>query len=99
MRILILGGTVFVGRTIARAALAAGHDVTCAARGSSGEPVEGVRFVRVDRDDPNGGAALDGTYDARIDVARRPSHVRPAAPAPGGRGAPAARAATRTARG
>ena len=85
MRILILGGTVFLGRAIARAAVAAGHDVTCAARGSSGEPVDGVRFVRVDRDDPDGLSPLDGTYDAMVDVARKPSHVRHAAAALAGR--------------
>jgi len=28
MRILIIGGTVFVGRHVADAAIAAGHDVT-----------------------------------------------------------------------
>jgi len=79
MRVLVLGGTVFLGRAIARQALAAGHEVTCAARGSSGEPIDGVRFVRVDRDDPDGLAAIAGEYETMIDVARRPSHVRHAA--------------------
>ncbi|MFC6018806.1 NAD-dependent epimerase/dehydratase family protein [Plantactinospora solaniradicis] len=76
MRILILGGTVFLGRAVAQQALAAGHDVTCAARGSSGNPVDGARFVRVDRDDPAGLDALAGGFDAVVDVARRPDHVR-----------------------
>lgn len=35
MRLLILGGTVFLGRTIAEAALAAGHEVTLFNRGKS----------------------------------------------------------------
>lgn len=35
MRVLILGGTVFLGRTIAEAALAAGHEVTLFNRGKS----------------------------------------------------------------
>ncbi|MBF9132005.1 NAD-dependent epimerase/dehydratase family protein [Plantactinospora sp. S1510] len=76
MRILVLGGTVFLGRAVAQQALAARHDVTCAARGSSGNPVDGVRFVRVDRDDPAGLDALDGKFDAVVDVARQPAHLR-----------------------
>ncbi|GAA3226398.1 NAD-dependent epimerase/dehydratase family protein [Dactylosporangium siamense] len=76
MRILVLGGTVFFGRAIARQALAAGHDVTCAARGTSGDPVDGARFVTVDRADPDGLRAVEGTFDAVVDVARKPSHVR-----------------------
>jgi nucleoside-diphosphate-sugar epimerase len=68
---------MFLGRAVARLARAAGHDVTCAARGVSGEPVAGVRFVRVDRDDPAGLSALDGArFDAVVDVTRRPSHAR-----------------------
>ncbi len=85
MRILVLGGTVFLGRAVARQAVAAGHDVTCAARGSSGEPVDGVQFVRVDRDEPDGLDGLDGEFDAMVDVARRPSHVRHAVGALAGR--------------
>ncbi|MFY1688598.1 NAD-dependent epimerase/dehydratase family protein [Plantactinospora sp. WMMB782] len=85
MRILVLGGTVFLGRAVARQALAAGHDVTCAARGSSGDPVDGVRFVRVDRTDPAGLATLTGEFDAVVDVARHPEQVRNAATALAGR--------------
>ncbi|HTJ40339.1 MAG TPA: NAD-dependent epimerase/dehydratase family protein [Dactylosporangium sp.] len=85
MKILVLGGTVFLGRAVARRALAAGHDVLCAARGESGEPVEGARFVRVDRDDPDGLAALQGEFDAVVDVARHPHHVRHAVAALAGR--------------
>jgi nucleoside-diphosphate-sugar epimerase len=76
MRILVLGGTVFLGRALARQAIAKGHDVTCAARGTSGDPVDGARFVTVDRDDPDGLRAVEGTFDAIVDVARKPSHVR-----------------------
>jgi nucleoside-diphosphate-sugar epimerase len=68
---------VFLGRAVARQAVAAGHDVTCVARGESGEPVAGVRFVPADRDDPDGLAPLrGGNFDAVIDVSRRPSHAR-----------------------
>ncbi|MEQ4304790.1 NAD-dependent epimerase/dehydratase family protein [Plantactinospora sp. B6F1] len=85
MRTLILGGTVFLGRAVARQALTAGHDVTCAARGSSGDPVDGVRFVRVDRTDPAGLAGLTGEFDLVVDVTRHPDQVRHAAAALAGR--------------
>jgi 2'-hydroxyisoflavone reductase len=75
VKLLVLGGTVFLGRAVAAHARDAGHDVTCAARGKSGAVPDGVRLVHVDRDDPTTLAALDG-YDAVVDVARRPSHVR-----------------------
>src|SRR5580765_3535292 len=65
MRLLILGGTQFLGRAIARHAGAAGHDVTCAARGISGAIADGARFVAVDRDKADGLAALAGEkFDA-----------------------------------
>jgi 2'-hydroxyisoflavone reductase len=77
MRILVLGGTVFLSNAVAVEALARGHEVTCAARGRSGDPPEGVTFVRVERDSADGLAALaDERYDAVVDVARLPSQVR-----------------------
>lgn len=85
MKLLILGGTVFLGRAIARHAVAAGHDVTCATRGASGEPPPGTTFVRIDRTVPEGMSNLEGTYDAVIDVARQPTQVRHALAALDGR--------------
>jgi nucleoside-diphosphate-sugar epimerase len=77
MRLLILGGTVFLGRAVARVARDGGHDVTCVARGVSGAAPAGVRLVRVDRNRRDGLSTLDGQqFDAVVDVARRPSHVR-----------------------
>lgn len=55
--ILILGGTAWLGREIAKHTVAAGHDVTCVARGMSGDAAPGTRFVRADRAQPG---ALDG---------------------------------------
>lgn len=76
MRLLVLGGTAWLGRTVAEAALARGHDVTCAARGSA-SPADGVAFVVVDRDDEHGLAALaDTRWDAVVDVSRQPGQVR-----------------------
>ena len=76
MRLLILGGNAFLGRATARAAVAHGDFVTCAARGQSGDVPDGARFVAIDRDDPSSYANIDGTYDAVVDVSSRPSHVR-----------------------
>ena len=77
MRLLILGGTQFLGRAIAAHACAMGHDVTCAARGMAGAAAEGARFIRVDRDDPDGLAPLAGEpFDAVVDVSRHPGQVR-----------------------
>lgn len=76
MRILVLGGTVYLSRTIAEQARDRGHDVTAAARGASGKPPGGVRFVPVDRDQTAGLADLAGeSFDAVVDVARLPGHV------------------------
>jgi len=77
MRILILGGTVFLSRTVAELAVARGFEVWCGCRGASGPLPEGVRHVRLDRDDPDCFDPLAGErFDAVIDVARRPSQVR-----------------------
>jgi 2'-hydroxyisoflavone reductase len=70
MRVLVLGGTVFVGHAVAAEALRRGHDVVCAARGVSGAVPDGTKLVKVDRDDPDGLAPLAGeSFDAVVDVA------------------------------
>jgi len=77
MRLLILGGTQFLGRAIAAHALALGHEVTCAARGLAGKVPERARLIRVDRDQPDGLAPLTGErFDAVVDVSRHPGQVR-----------------------
>ena len=82
MRLLVLGGTAWVGREVAAQARDGGHEVVCAARGTSGSVADGVRLVMVDRDDPHG---LDGLarerWDAVVDVTRQPGHARSAATA------------------
>jgi nucleoside-diphosphate-sugar epimerase len=77
MKLLVLGGTAFLGREVVRRALAAGHEVTSAARGNSGPPPEGATFITLDRDAPDGLDALgEDAWDAVIDVSRQPGQVR-----------------------
>lgn len=68
MRILVIGGTVFVGRAIVDAALAAGHEVTRFHRGQTRAEASGtVETIRGDRD--GGLDALAGrTWDVVIDT-------------------------------
>lgn len=68
MRLLILGGTIFLGRHLVDAALAGGHEVTVFTRGlhDEGTP-EGVERLRGDRDGQLD--ALKGrTWDAVVDT-------------------------------
>lgn len=75
MRLLLLGGTAWLGSTIAATAVREGHEVTCVAR-RSGVP-RGVRSVLADRDQERALSAVAGErWDAVIDVARQPGHVR-----------------------
>ena len=69
-RLLVLGGTRFLGRHVAEAALARGHEVATFTRGVSGDPPAGARALHGDRDDPAAlAAALDGwTPDLVVDT-------------------------------
>jgi nucleoside-diphosphate-sugar epimerase len=75
MRLLVLGGTVFLGRHVVAAALARGHEVTLFTRGRHGVDLFGeAEHVRGDRSDP---APLRGrAWDAAIDTSGyQPEHV------------------------
>lgn len=74
-RLLVLGGTAFLGREVVRAALAAGHGVTCVARGSSGGVPDGARLVVHDRSAPGLGGVEEARWDGVVDVARDPGQV------------------------
>jgi len=77
MRILMIGGTAFVGRHMAAAALDAGHDVTLFHRGKTGTDLfpQATHLIG-DRDDDMS-ALTDGSWDATIDVcAYFPRQVR-----------------------
>jgi 2'-hydroxyisoflavone reductase len=74
MRILVLGGTAFLSAEITRQAVAAGHDVTCLARGSAAAPPPGASWLRADRTlGVNAYADAAGEWDAVIEVARDPN--------------------------
>jgi nucleoside-diphosphate-sugar epimerase len=87
MRILIMGGTAFVGRHIAQAAIDAGHDVSLFHRGQTGAGLfPQATHLRGDRDEDLSALALS-RWDATIDVcAYFPRQVRALAGALDGRG-------------
>ena len=77
MRLLVLGGTAWLGGYVATTAVARGHHVTCLARGESGAAPAGAVFTRADRD--SAGAYLEVAreeWDVVIDVSRQPGQVR-----------------------
>lgn len=67
MKLLVIGGTVFVGRHFAEAAIAAGHDVTIFHRGKRGLEVlpEAARILGDRTEDA--GKMADGHWDAVVD--------------------------------
>ena len=87
MRILLLGGTGFVGRHITEAALAAGHDVTLFNRGQTNtDAFPGVTRLAGDRAAGDYAALAGGEWDAVVDVnAYTRRAVREAIAALGGR--------------
>ncbi|MFB6440701.1 NAD-dependent epimerase/dehydratase family protein [Streptomyces sp. NPDC056411] len=80
MRLLMLGGTEFVGRAVTEAALARGWQVTVFHRGHHAPP-QGATALHGDRGDAAGLAALkEGEWDAVVDTwSGAPSAVRDAA--------------------
>lgn len=87
MRILIIGGTAFVGRHIAEAALASGHDVSLFHRGRTGPDLfpQATHLIGDRNEDLS--TLADGRWDATIDVsAYLPRQVRGLAAALGDRG-------------
>lgn len=70
MRILVLGGTVFVGRAVVSEARARGDEVAVFNRGRSGSVPDGVEQITGDRTDPAALAQLAGRpFDLVVDTA------------------------------
>ncbi|HEY2520200.1 MAG TPA: NAD-dependent epimerase/dehydratase family protein [Streptosporangiaceae bacterium] len=87
MRILVLGGTSFVGRAIVDDALRTGSGVTLFSRGRTGtELFPGLPRLRGDRDTGDYAALRGGRWDAVVDVSGYvPRHVGQAMDALGDR--------------
>ncbi len=77
MRLLVLGGTRFLGRAIVDEAVSRGYDVTTFSRGRSGHPRPGAEALRGDRTSPGdlrqlGQRDWDGVIDTSV---LAPAHV------------------------
>jgi nucleoside-diphosphate-sugar epimerase len=68
MKVVLLGGTRFVGVRVAELLLAAGVSVTIVHRGQTGAAVPGAVTVLGDRSLPDGLDGLRGRFDALLDL-------------------------------
>jgi 2'-hydroxyisoflavone reductase len=87
VKLLVLGGTSFVGRAIVEDALVSGHTVTLFSRGKSGNDLfPDVERRTGDRDTGDYASLTDDSWDAVIDVTGYiPRHIAQAADAIGDR--------------
>src|SRR5258708_39182447 len=90
MRLLVLGGSHFLGRAIVDEACSRGYDVTTFSRGLSGHRRPGVEALTGDRTNPDDLRQLTGgEWDAAIDTSvLAPAHVTASAQLLAGRTKP-----------
>jgi nucleoside-diphosphate-sugar epimerase len=79
MRFLVLGGTAWLGRCVADTAVQLGHEVTCLARGGSGDAPQDTVLVRADRTMPGAYEQVaDKSWEVVVDVTRQPGQAKSA---------------------
>lgn len=84
-RILVLGGTAWIGRSIAAGHVARGHEVVCLARAERGDAPGGAALLRADRDEARAYEAAAGDWDEVVDLTSTPAHAASAVDALGDR--------------
>ncbi|WP_422390542.1 NAD-dependent epimerase/dehydratase family protein [Arthrobacter sp. N1] len=75
-RVLILGGTAWLGRELAARSLDEGDEVTCLARGTAGPPPAGAVLIAADRADPAAYQAVASEdWDEVVEISWDVQHV------------------------
>ena len=77
-RVLVLGGTGWLGHEVARAARDSGAEVTCLARGDSGDVPDGTQLVRADRRLQGAYDRVMGEWDDVVELSSEPQLVQSA---------------------
>lgn len=74
-RVLVLGGTAWLGARVAREWHERGAEVVCLARGGAGSVPPGVRLIRADRTLPSAYDDVTGPWDEVIELSYAPNLV------------------------